>query len=60
MTGIAQPPPAPVGQQAPPMRVAASDPWRSLRVAHGALPLTTGTGYRRGQEHNVIDGNREH
>jgi hypothetical protein len=36
-------PPAPVGQQAPPVRAAAFDPWRSLRGAHGALLSTTGT-----------------
>ena len=40
-------PPAPVGQQGPPTRAAASDSWRSLRVARGSLPLTTGTAYRR-------------
>ena len=39
-------PPAPVGQQAPPARAAASDPGRSLRVARGSLLLTKGTGYR--------------
>jgi hypothetical protein len=37
-------PPAPVGQQAPPVRAAASDSWRSLRSAHGSPLLTTGTG----------------
>ena len=37
-------PPAPVGQQGPPTRAAALDSWRSLRVARGSLPLTTGTG----------------
>ena len=36
-------PPAPVGQQAPPMR-AATRQVGALRVAHGSLPLTTGTG----------------
>jgi hypothetical protein len=40
-------PPAPVGQQGPPTRAAASDTWRSLRGARGSLLLTTGTGYRR-------------
>jgi hypothetical protein len=35
--------PAPVGQQGPPTRAAALDSWRSLRVARGTLPLTTGT-----------------
>jgi hypothetical protein len=39
-------PPAPVGQQAPPVRAAAFDSWRSLRGAHGTLLLTTGTGCR--------------
>jgi hypothetical protein len=38
-------PPAPVGQQAPPARAAASDSWRSLRSARGALLSTTGTAY---------------
>ena len=63
-------PPAPEGQQDPPscrrrasstMRAAASDSWRSLRDAHGALPLTSGTGSRGGK--NVsrnLDGIREH
>ena len=37
-------PPAPVGQQGPPARAAASDSWRSLRSARGPLLLTTGTG----------------
>ena len=37
-------PPAPVGQQGPPARAAASDSWRSLRGARGSLLLTTGTG----------------
>ena len=40
-------PPAPVGQQAPPARAAASDSWRSLRSARGPLLLTTGDGLRR-------------
>ena len=35
--------PAPVGQQVPPARAAASLTWRALRDARGALPLTTGT-----------------
>ena len=42
MTG-AQQTPAPVGQQGSPTRAATSDPWRSLRVARGSLPVTTGT-----------------
>jgi hypothetical protein len=40
-------PPAPVGQQVPPARPAASDTWWSLRGARGSLLLTTGTGCRR-------------
>jgi hypothetical protein len=44
MSAVLCVPPAPVGQQAPPVRAAAFDSWRSLRAAHGALPLTTGTG----------------
>ena len=47
MTTELRDPPAPVGQQAPPTRVAASDSWRSLRDARGSLLLTTGTAYRR-------------
>ena len=43
MTAVPAIPPAPVGQQAPPTRAAASDSWRSLRVARGSLLLTTGT-----------------
>jgi len=35
--------PAPVGPQVPPTRAAPPDSWRSLRVARGALPWTTGT-----------------
>jgi hypothetical protein len=42
-------PPDPVGQQGPPARVAASDPWRSLRDARGPLLLTTGTAYPGGK-----------
>jgi hypothetical protein len=38
-------PPAPVGQQAPPARAAASD-LRPRRGTRGSLPLTTGTGCR--------------
>jgi hypothetical protein len=37
-------PPAPVGQQAPPARAAASD-LRPRRGTRGSHPLTTGTGY---------------
>ena len=44
MTVVPNIPPAPVGQQAPPVRAAASDSWRSLRSARGPLLLTTGTG----------------
>jgi len=43
MTVVLLIPPAPVRQQGPPTRAAASDSWRSLRVARGSLPLTTGT-----------------
>jgi hypothetical protein len=43
--------PAPVGQQGPPARAAASDSQGSLRVARGPLLLTTGTAYRRLDEH---------
>ena len=70
MTGITWGPPAPEGQQAPPscrrrasstMRAAASDSWRSLRDAHGALLLTSGTAYRRGKNNiSELDGAREH
>jgi len=35
--------PAPVGQQGPPTRPAASAVWRALRVARGSLLLATGT-----------------
>ena len=56
MTAALRIPPAPVGQQAPPTRAAASDSWRSLRGARGSLLLTTGTAYRRG----MLDANHEH
>jgi hypothetical protein len=46
--------PAPVGQQAPPVRAAAFDSWRSLRDAHGPLLLTTGTGCAG------VDANQQH
>jgi hypothetical protein len=46
MTAALRIPPAPLGQQAPPARAAASDSGRSLRVARGSLLLTKGTGYR--------------
>jgi hypothetical protein len=49
-------PPAPVGQQGPPARAAASAV-RAHRVARGSLLLTTGTGYRRAI---TLDENREH
>ena len=45
MTALPSSSPAPVGQQAPPVRAAAFDSWWSLRGAHGALLLTTGTAY---------------
>ncbi len=54
-------PPAPEGQQAPPMRAAASDSCRSLRSPHGTLPLTSGTASRRSKEDTrKLDENREH
>ena len=43
MSAVLRVPPAPVGQQAPPMRAAAFNSWQSLRSAHGNLLLTTGT-----------------
>ena len=61
MIGIAWSPPAPEGQQGPPMRAAASDSERSLRDSHGALPLTSGTAYRRHKNNTrALDGGREH
>ena len=45
MSAVLRVPPAPVGQQGPPVRAAAFDSWRSLRGAHGPLLLTTGTAY---------------
>jgi hypothetical protein len=45
MTVLLCVPPAPVGQQGPPVCAAAFDSWRSLRGAHGPLLLTTGTAY---------------
>ena len=63
-------PPAPEGQQVPPscrrrassaMRTAALDSWRSLRSAHGTLPLTSGTASRRSKKDTrKLDTNREH
>jgi hypothetical protein len=44
MKRIASPPAAPVGQQGPPARAAASAV-RALRSARGSLLLTTGTAY---------------
>ena len=41
MTAVPNFPPAPVGQQGPPARAAASA-MRALRVARGSLPLTPG------------------
>jgi hypothetical protein len=58
-TAVINLPPAPEGQQVPPMRAAALDSWRSLRSAHGSLPLTSGTAYRRRQT-NTLDRQREH
>jgi hypothetical protein len=43
MTAVPKLPPAPVGQQGPPARTAASA-MGALRVARGSLLLTTGTG----------------
>ena len=56
MTARASLPPAPVGQQAPPARAAASA-IGALRSARGSLLLTTGTGYRRAI---TLDENHEH
>ena len=61
-------PPAPVGQQAPPTRVATSDSARSLRAARGSLLLTTGTAYHRKESKIarlqatsiMLDGMNEH
>jgi hypothetical protein len=54
-------PPAPEGQQGPPMRAAASDSGRSLRDAHGSLLLTSGTASRRCKNDTCkLDGNCEH
>jgi hypothetical protein len=54
-------PPAPEGQQGPPMRAAASDSGRSLRSTHGSLPLTSGTASRRSKKDTrKLDGIREH
>jgi hypothetical protein len=44
-------PPDPVGQQGPPARVAASDPWRSLRDTRGPLPIDYGDGLPWRQAH---------
>ena len=43
MTAVRSVPSAPVGQQGPPARAAASDSGGSRRVARGPLLLTTGT-----------------
>jgi hypothetical protein len=43
MSAVLRVPPAPLGQQVPPMRAAAFDSWQPLRSAHGTLLLTTGT-----------------
>jgi hypothetical protein len=53
MKRIASPPAAPVGQQAPPARAAASAVW-ALRSARGSLLLTTGTASVR------LDPDRKH
>ena len=56
MTAALRIPPAPVGQREPPARAAASNSWRSLRDARGALRLTTRTACRRDkqQEDNIF------
>jgi hypothetical protein len=46
MTAVHRSPAAPVGQQGPPARAAASA-MRARRVARGSLLLTTGTASRR-------------
>ena len=56
MTAVPDHPPAPVAQQGPPARAAASGSG-SLRVARGSLLSTTGTGYRRAI---TLDQNHEH
>jgi hypothetical protein len=53
MTAVPKFAPAPVGQQGPPARAAASD-LGALRVARGSLLLTTGTGS------TVLDVRAEH
>jgi len=53
MRCIASPPAAPVGQQAPPARAAASAVG-ALRSARGSLLLTTGTASA------VLDADRKH
>jgi hypothetical protein len=58
--------PAPMHQQAPPTRAAASDSWRSLRVARGSLPLMPGDSLHRANQTKVkkqaawLDGIGEH
>ena len=52
-------PPAPMRQQGPPTRVAASDSRRSLRDARGSLPLTPGDGlapsqHKAGKARDVV------
>lgn len=53
MNRIASPPAAPVGQQGPPARAAASAVG-ALRSARGSLLLTTGTAS------TALDADREH
>ena len=61
VTNVPDLPPAPEGQQGLPMRAAASDSWRSLRGAHGSLPLTSGTASRRSKEDTrKLDAIREY
>ena len=47
-------PPAPMRQQGPPTRVAASDSRRSLRDARGSLPLTPGDGLPQRQSRDDV------
>ena len=58
MTAALRIPPAPVGQQEPPARAAASDSWRSLRDARGALRLTTRTACRQTSSRKTISSDK--
>ena len=57
MTAVPNHPAAPVGQQAPPARAAASA-IRARRVARGSLLLTTGTGLHRAGLAPAIDASQ--